>query len=93
MMQKAVIDGSVIFGSVFLVFEYVEHDMGRLLDSMKAPFRESEVKCLLLQVSFSPPPPPPPHHHPFTALLSPFSLTPLSVFSPCSAKRHQPPTR
>jgi len=36
--------------SVFFVFEYVEHDLGRLLDSMRAPFKESEVKCLMLQL-------------------------------------------
>ena len=37
--------------SVFLVFEYCEHDMGRLLDSMPQPFSEAAVKCLMLQVS------------------------------------------
>jgi hypothetical protein len=29
--------------SVFLVFEYAAHDLGRLLDSMPTPFTESEV--------------------------------------------------
>ena len=29
--------------SVFLVFEYCEHDMADLLDSMPTPFSESEV--------------------------------------------------
>jgi hypothetical protein len=36
--------------SVFLVFEYLEHDMGRLLDTMPRPFTLSEVKCLVQQV-------------------------------------------
>lgn len=36
--------------SVFLVFEYCPHDMGRLVDSMPRPFHESEVKCLLQQL-------------------------------------------
>ena len=36
--------------SVFLVFDYAEHDLGRLLDSMARPFSESEVKGLMKQV-------------------------------------------
>ena len=36
--------------SVFLVFEYCPHDMGKLVDSLPKPFHESEVKCLLQQV-------------------------------------------
>ncbi|GBF94202.1 cell division cycle 2 [Raphidocelis subcapitata] len=36
--------------SVFLVFEYAEHDLGRLLDAMPTPFTESEVKCLVRQL-------------------------------------------
>ena len=36
--------------SVFLVFEYCAHDLGRLLDTMRKPFNEPEVKCLMLQV-------------------------------------------
>ena len=36
--------------SVFLVFEYCAHDLGRLLDTMRKPFSEPEVKCLMLQV-------------------------------------------
>ena len=35
-------------GSVFLVFEYCDHDMAVLLDSMPRPFSESEVKCLMI---------------------------------------------
>lgn len=37
-------------GSVFLVFEYCEHDVGALLDLMERPFGEAEVKCLVLQL-------------------------------------------
>ncbi len=36
---------------IFLVFEYVEHDLAGLLDVMKHPFTESEVKCLMLQLT------------------------------------------
>eukprot|EP01080_Neovahlkampfia_damariscottae_P004567 gene4567-7951_t len=36
--------------SIFLVFEYCEHDLGMLLDTMKKNFSESEIKCLLMQI-------------------------------------------
>ena len=36
--------------SIFLVFEYCAHDLGRLLDTMRKPFNEPEVKCLMQQV-------------------------------------------
>lgn len=32
--------------NVFLVFEYVEHDLSALLDSTRSPFTQSEVKRL-----------------------------------------------
>lgn len=35
---------------VFLVFEYCEHDIASLIDHVRHPFPESEVKCLLLQL-------------------------------------------
>lgn len=35
---------------VFLVFEYCEHDMSRLLQSMRVPFTEAETKCLIIQL-------------------------------------------
>ncbi len=41
---------SILPCSVFLVFEYVEHDMGRLLDTMPRPFTLPQVKCLVQQV-------------------------------------------
>lgn len=37
-------------GSIFLVFEYCEHDIGALLDAMDNPFGASEVKGLLQQL-------------------------------------------
>lgn len=37
--------------SVFMVFEYCAHDLGRLLDTMTRPFTEAEVKCLVKQAS------------------------------------------
>lgn len=46
---KRVVTGSKL-DSVFLVFEYCPHDLGRLVDTMPHPFQESEVKCLLRQV-------------------------------------------
>ena len=36
--------------SIFLVFEYCEHDLGRLMDNMRAPFTEPQLKCLMLQL-------------------------------------------
>lgn len=36
--------------AIFLVFEYCEHDVARLLDWMRTPFSTSEVKCLMLQL-------------------------------------------
>jgi len=36
--------------NIFLVFEYMEHDLAGLIDNMKTPFTESEVKCLLIQL-------------------------------------------
>ncbi|DBA72217.1 TPA: hypothetical protein ACH3X2_010612 [Trebouxia sp. C0005] len=46
---KKVVTGSKL-DSVFLVFEYCAHDLGRLLDTMPRRFHESEVKCLLKQL-------------------------------------------
>uniref|UniRef100_A0A6N2K4G4 cyclin-dependent kinase n=1 Tax=Salix viminalis TaxID=40686 RepID=A0A6N2K4G4_SALVM len=36
--------------SVFLVMEYMEHDLKELMQMMKQPFSTSEVKCLMLQL-------------------------------------------
>lgn len=35
---------------VFMVMEYMEHDLNGLMESMKQPFSTSEVKCLMLQL-------------------------------------------
>jgi len=48
-LLKDVVVGSKA-DSMFLVFEYVAHDMARLLDSMRTPFTISEVKCLVIQL-------------------------------------------
>ena len=36
--------------SIFLVMEYCHHDLASLLDNMKTPFMEAQVKCLMLQL-------------------------------------------
>ncbi|KAK9880999.1 hypothetical protein WA026_014342 [Henosepilachna vigintioctopunctata] len=36
--------------SIFLAMEYCEQDLASLLDNMQAPFTESQVKCIMLQV-------------------------------------------
>lgn len=36
--------------SIFLAMEYCEQDLASLLDNMQAPFSESQVKCIVLQV-------------------------------------------
>ena len=46
---KKVVTGSKP-DSIFLVFEYCSHDLGKLIDMMPRPFSQSEVKCLMLQV-------------------------------------------
>ncbi|PTD04654.1 Serine/threonine-protein kinase ppk23 [Fusarium culmorum] len=37
--------------SLFLVLEFVEHDLKSILEDMPEPFLSSEVKCLLLQLT------------------------------------------
>lgn len=44
-----VVVGSQI-DSVFLVFEYLQHDVARLVDTMPTPFSMPEVKCLGVQL-------------------------------------------
>ncbi|GMH27674.1 hypothetical protein Nepgr_029517 [Nepenthes gracilis] len=36
--------------SIFMVMEYMEHDLKGLMETMKQPFSQSEVKCLILQL-------------------------------------------
>ncbi|TXG51310.1 hypothetical protein EZV62_023834 [Acer yangbiense] len=38
------------FDNVFMVMEYMEHDLKGLIETMKQPFSTSEVKCLMLQL-------------------------------------------
>lgn len=37
-------------GKIFMVMDYMEHDLKALMAAMKHPFAQSEVKCLLLQL-------------------------------------------
>jgi len=36
--------------SIFLVMEYCEQDLASLLDNMSSPFKEAQIKCLMLQL-------------------------------------------
>ncbi|KAK1419974.1 hypothetical protein QVD17_29444 [Tagetes erecta] len=36
--------------SIFMVMEYMEHDLKALMETMEQPFSQSEVKCLMLQL-------------------------------------------
>ncbi|XP_024993908.1 cyclin-dependent kinase G-2-like isoform X1 [Cynara cardunculus var. scolymus] len=46
---KEVVVGSNL-DSIFMVMEYMEHDLKALMETMKQPFSQSEVKCLMLQL-------------------------------------------
>ncbi|PKI78334.1 cyclin-dependent kinase G-2 [Punica granatum] len=46
---KEVVVGSNL-DSIFMVMEYMEHDLKGLMENMKQPFSQSEVKCLMLQL-------------------------------------------
>lgn len=46
---KEVVVGSSL-DSIFMVMEYMEHDLKALMETMKQPFTQSEVKCLMLQL-------------------------------------------
>ncbi|CAH8362872.1 unnamed protein product [Eruca vesicaria subsp. sativa] len=46
---KEVVVGSSL-DSIFMVMEYMEHDLKALMESMKQRFSQSEVKCLMLQL-------------------------------------------
>lgn len=35
---------------IFLVMEYCEQDLASLLDNMSSPFKEAQIKCLMLQL-------------------------------------------
>lgn len=46
---KEVVVGSSL-DSIFMVMEYMEHDLKGLMEAMKQPFSQSEVKCLMIQL-------------------------------------------
>ncbi|KAI9080855.1 hypothetical protein K1719_037164 [Acacia pycnantha] len=46
---KEVVVGSNL-DSIFMVMEYMEHDLKGLMEAIKQPFSQSEVKCLMLQL-------------------------------------------
>ncbi|CAN4123949.1 unnamed protein product [Withania somnifera] len=46
---KEVVVGSSL-DSIFMVMEYMEHDLKALMETMRQPFSQSEVKCLMLQL-------------------------------------------
>ncbi|KAF6161391.1 hypothetical protein GIB67_009270 [Kingdonia uniflora] len=46
---KEVVVGSNL-DSIFMVMEYMEHDLKGLMESMRQPYSQSEVKCLMLQL-------------------------------------------
>eukprot|EP01018_Ginkgo_biloba_P031579 Gb_15107 [translate_table: standard] len=46
---KEVVVGSNL-DSIFMVMEYMEHDLKGFMETMKQPFSQSEVKCLMLQL-------------------------------------------
>uniref|UniRef100_A0A803KNG6 Protein kinase domain-containing protein n=2 Tax=Chenopodium quinoa TaxID=63459 RepID=A0A803KNG6_CHEQI len=50
-VQKVVVDDSVDgFDNVYMVMDYVEHDLRALMKARRRPFIQSEVKCLMLQL-------------------------------------------
>ncbi|XP_047318985.1 cyclin-dependent kinase G-2 isoform X2 [Impatiens glandulifera] len=46
---KEVVVGSSL-DSIFMVMEYMEHDLKGLMETMKQPYSQSEVKCLMIQL-------------------------------------------
>ena len=46
---KEVVVGNML-DKIFMVMEYMEHDLKCFMKSMKQPFSQSEVKCLMLQL-------------------------------------------
>ncbi|CAI0627245.1 unnamed protein product [Linum tenue] len=47
-VKEVVVGGNL--DSIYMVMEYMEHDLKGLMESMKQPFSQSEVKCLMLQL-------------------------------------------
>lgn len=46
---KEVVVGSAL-DSIFMVMEYMDHDLKAFMETMQHPFSQSEVKCLMLQL-------------------------------------------
>lgn len=46
-VKEIVMDGN---DDVYMVMEYMEYDLRKLIELMKQPFSENEVKCLMLQL-------------------------------------------
>ncbi|KAJ3691637.1 hypothetical protein LUZ61_020801 [Rhynchospora tenuis] len=46
---KEVVVGSRL-DSIFMVMEYMDHDLKGVMETMKEPYSQSEVKCLMLQL-------------------------------------------
>lgn len=46
---KEVVVGNSL-DSIFMAMEYMEHDLKGLMETMKHPFTQSEVKCLMIQL-------------------------------------------
>ncbi|KAG7029247.1 Cyclin-dependent kinase G-2 [Cucurbita argyrosperma subsp. argyrosperma] len=46
---KEVVVGNSL-DSIFMAMEYMEHDLKGLMETMKHPFSQSEVKCLMIQL-------------------------------------------
>ncbi|RCV34257.1 hypothetical protein SETIT_7G146600v2 [Setaria italica] len=46
---KEVVVGSSL-DSIFMVMEYMEHDLKGVMETMKQPYTQSEVKCLMIQL-------------------------------------------
>uniref|UniRef100_K3YMD2 [RNA-polymerase]-subunit kinase n=1 Tax=Setaria italica TaxID=4555 RepID=K3YMD2_SETIT len=46
---KEVVVGSSL-DSIFMVMEYMEHDLKGVMETMKQPYTQNEVKCLMLQL-------------------------------------------
>lgn len=50
-VREVVVDDSFDgFDSIYMVMDYVEHDLKALMQARKEPFSQSEVKCLMLQL-------------------------------------------
>ena len=49
-LKEVAVGRPLEYSRTFLVMEYCEHDLASLLDNMKTPFTEAQIKCLSLQL-------------------------------------------